>query len=119
MPFSFSAHVHIKQSPVVLAPRMAVNPFLEHRWRPLYTVRVGLLPQPSFSDSLKTDQRRHFYERHKPVAVALIVIVFVAPILGVLLNGLAGLFWGMTVSVLGYYLTPYVVMKLREVLGGE
>ena len=79
---------------------------------------MGLLTEPSFTDSLKADQRRQFYERNKPIAVALIVIVFVAPILGVLLKGLAGLFWGMTVSVLGYYLTPYVVMKLREVLGG-
>lgn len=75
--------------------------------------------EPSFKASLKADQRRQFYERNKPIAVVLIVVVFVAPILGVFLNGLAGLFWGMTVSVLGYYLTPYVVMKLREVLGGE
>ena len=78
------------------------------------------LNQPlSFSASLKSEHRRDFYERNKPIAVALIIIVFVAPILGVFLNGLAGLFWGMTMSVLGYYLTPYVVMKLLDMLGGD
>jgi hypothetical protein len=73
--------------------------------------------QPSFCDSLKSDHRRAFYERNKPVAVALIGIVFVAPILGVFLHGLAGLFWGMTMSVLAYYLAPYVVTTLWNVLG--
>jgi hypothetical protein len=85
----------------------------------VYTVNVSLHSPASFSMSLKSDQRRAFYERNKPIAVALIVIVFVAPILGVFLQGLTGLFWGMTGSVLGYYLTPYVVSKMRDVLGGE
>ena len=78
---------------------------------------MSLSPEPSFIDSLKSDHRRRFYERNKPIAVALIVIVFAAPILGVFLNGLSGLFLGMTLSVLGYYLTPYVVVKLRNVMG--
>jgi len=77
---------------------------------------VGLHPQHSFSNSLKSDQRRAFYERNKPIAVALIVVVFVAPIIGVVSQGLIGLFWGMTMSVLGYYLTPHVVLKMRDVL---
>jgi hypothetical protein len=34
----------------------------------------------------------------------------------VFVKGLAGLFWGMTTSVLGYYLAPYVVTTLRSVL---
>ena len=79
---------------------------------------MALPTEPSFTDSFKPDHRRQFYERNKPIAVALIVVVFVAPILGVFLKGLAGLFWGMAVSVLGYYLTPYVVMRLREIFGG-
>src|SRR2546430_10887 len=67
-------------------------------------LRIVDMSTPSsifFSASLKSGQRRAFYERNKPIAVVLIVIVFVAPILGVFLNGLVGLFWGMTSSVLG------------------
>jgi hypothetical protein len=42
----------------------------------------------SFGDSLKTEERRKFYERHVPVAVAMILIVFVSPFVGLYVAGL-------------------------------
>ncbi len=68
----------------------------------------------SFAGSLKSEPRRNFYEHHKPVAVLMILIVFLLPIVGVSVIGVPGAVLGVILSVLGYYLTPYVVLKLRE-----
>lgn len=67
----------------------------------------------SFTDSLKSEQRRHFYERNIRVAMAMILIVFLAPFVGVVVSGLSGAVYGVVLSVLAYYLTPYVVLKLQ------
>ena len=82
-----------------------------------YTVPVGLPSELSFTSSLKSDQRNGFYERHKPIAVVMILIVFLLPIVGVFVWGLSGAVLGVIVSVAGYFLTPYAVLKLREVVG--
>ena len=67
----------------------------------------------SFADSLKSEQRRHFYERNRNIAIAMIVVVFLAPFVGVAVNGLAGAVEGIMVSIAAYYLTPYVVLKFQ------
>ena len=68
----------------------------------------------SFTGSLKSEQRRTFYEHNKPIAVLMILILFLFPIVGVSVIGMSGAVLGVVISVLGYYLTPYVVLKLRE-----
>ncbi len=78
---------------------------------------VDLHSELSFADSLKSAQRTAFYERHKPVAVAMILIVFLLPIAGVFVAGLSGGALGLIVSVAAYFLAPYAVLKLYEVLG--
>ena len=78
-----------------------------------YTVPVGLPSAPSFADSLKSDQRTGFYERHKPIAVVMILIVFLLPIVGVFVWGAGGAVLGVIVSVAAYFLTPYAVLTLR------
>lgn len=74
------------------------------------------MPLPSdlsFSDSLKESQRREFYEGHKSIAVMMILVVFLLPFVGLSITGLFGAVLGVVLSVLAYYLTPYVVLKLR------
>lgn len=66
----------------------------------------------SFKDSLTAERRRDFYERHKPIAVLMVLIVFSFPILGVFLKGVPGLLLGVIIPIVGYYLIPYVVLKL-------
>jgi len=66
----------------------------------------------SFTDSLKSDQRREFYERHKGLAVMMILVVFLLPFVGLLVKGLFGAVLGALISFVAYYLTPYVVLKL-------
>jgi hypothetical protein len=75
---------------------------------------VEFHPKLSFTGSLKSDQRQDFYERNKPIAGLMILIVFLFPIIGVFVMGLSGAVLGVAISVLGYYLTPYAVLKLRE-----
>jgi hypothetical protein len=67
----------------------------------------------SFADSLKQIPRREFYDEHKLIAVAMIVIVFLLPVAGIAVGGLMGAISGALISFAAYYLTPYVGMKLR------
>ena len=67
----------------------------------------------SFTSSLKNEQRKGFYERHKPIAVVMILILLLLPLGGVFFRGLSGAVMGVAISVLGYYLTPYAVHRWR------
>ena len=67
---------------------------------------------PSFTDCLKSDRRREFYERHKRLAIMMILIVFLLPFAGLLIKGLFGAVLGALISFAAYYLAPYVVLKL-------
>jgi hypothetical protein len=66
----------------------------------------------SFTDSLKGEERRKFYERHRSIAIAMILIVFLFPFAGLYVTGLFGAVLGVVVSVGLYYLTPYVWLTL-------
>ena len=70
----------------------------------------------SFADSLTSDARTGFYERHKPIAVAMILIVFLLPIAGVFAVGLSGGVLGVLVSAAAYLLTPFLVLKLAALV---
>lgn len=62
----------------------------------------------SFSDSLKGEERRKFYEEHRSIAIVMILIVFLFPFAGLYVTGLFGAVLGVVVSVAFYYLTPYI-----------
>ena len=66
----------------------------------------------SLSDSLKSDQRKAFYEGHKDIALIMILVVFLFPLFGVYISGLLGAALGMVISIAAYFLTPYVSYKL-------
>ena len=61
-------------------------------------------PILSLSESLTPERRTAFYERHKPIAVVMIVLVFLLPFVGVFVYGLLGAAASVMVSVFGYYL---------------
>lgn len=79
----------------------------------IYTAAVSRHPTVSFTTSLKSEQRRDFYERNKHIAVLMIFIVFLFPIIGVFVMGLSGAVLGLAISIVAYYVTPYAVLKLR------
>ena len=66
----------------------------------------------SFCDSLKSEHRREFYEGHKLLAVIMILVVFLLPFAGLIVNGLFGAVMGTLISFAAYYLTPYVARRL-------
>jgi hypothetical protein len=82
--------------------------------RLFYTVSMDLPPDLSLADSFKSDRRKAFYEHHKGVAVAMILILFLLPLVGVFVKGLSGAVLGVLLSVSCYYLAPYALLKLGE-----
>jgi hypothetical protein len=74
---------------------------------------MPLPSNPSLSDSLKSSYRTAFYESHKSIALAMILIVFLAPLFGVAIKGFHGAVIGLLLSIAAYYIAPYLVMKLR------
>ena len=82
--------------------------------RLFYTGAMDLPPALSLADSFKSDRRKAFYERHKGIAVAMILILFLFPLIGVFAKGLSGAVLGVLISVLAYYLAPYSLLKLGE-----
>jgi hypothetical protein len=76
---------------------------------------TAAMPPPSalsFTDSLTSDARRNFYERHRSIAIVMILIVFLLPFAGLYVTGLLGTVSAVLISVAAYYLTPYVAFKL-------
>ena len=73
---------------------------------------MALPPDFSFSGSLKSDRRTAFYEHHKGIALAMILIVLFLPLFGVFISGLSGAMMGMLVSIAAYYLAPYTLLKV-------
>ncbi len=62
----------------------------------------------SLSDSLKSKQRQAFYEGHKNIALVMILVMFLFPLSGVYISGLLGAALGMGLSIIAYFLTPYI-----------
>ena len=73
---------------------------------------MSLHSELSFTDSLTSDPRRNFYERHRSIAIVMILIVFLFPFAWLYVTGLFGAVLGVLLSMAGYYLTPYVWLKL-------
>ena len=73
---------------------------------------MALSSDVSLTDSLKSDQRKAFYEAHKNIALIMILVMFLFPLFGVYISGLLGAALGMCLSISVYFLTPYVTYKL-------
>ncbi len=69
-------------------------------------------PTMSLSESLTPERRMAFYEAHKPVAVMMILIVFLLPFAGLFAYGLIGAVASVMISILSYYFTPYLMERL-------
>lgn len=92
------------RSPAVSDSRLDDTLPMAHRLR---------MSELSFIESLRSNARRDFYEGHKPIAIAMILIVFLLPFVGLSIMGLLGAALAVIVSAVAYYLTPYIWFKLR------
>ena len=66
----------------------------------------------SFAESLSSDHRRVFYERHRSLALYMILIVFLSPFAGLYVANLFGAALGVLLSFAAFYLTPYLWLKI-------
>jgi len=62
----------------------------------------------SFTEGLTGDHRRRFYERHRSLALLMILVLLLAPFAGLYVTGLLGSILGVVLSVAAYYVTPAV-----------
>jgi len=60
----------------------------------------------SFAEALNGEHRRRFYERHRSLALMMILILLLAPFAGLYVTGLLGVVVGLVLSVAAYYLIP-------------
>lgn len=74
---------------------------------------MDLPTNKSLADSLKGDQRKAFYEGHKNIALIMLLVMFFFPLFGVYISGLLGAVIGMFISIITYFLTPYLTLKLE------
>lgn len=75
------------------------------------------MPPPSdlsFVDSLTSEQRQIFYERHRFLAILMILVVLLFPFAGLYVTGLFGAVLGLLLSLAAFYLTPYVWLKIGD-----
>ena len=73
------------------------------------------MPPPSdlsFAESLTSEQRQIFYERHRFLARLMILVVLLFPFAGLYVTGLFGAVLGLLLSLAAFYLTPYVWLKV-------
>ncbi|MDH5776356.1 MAG: hypothetical protein OEZ57_15745 [Nitrospirota bacterium] len=68
----------------------------------------------SLGNSLKSANRLAFYEGHKEIAKLMILVVFLFPLFGVYISGLLGAVVGLFLSLVAYFLTPYVILNLAK-----
>ncbi|MBK9308286.1 MAG: hypothetical protein IPM58_14675 [Nitrospira sp.] len=63
---------------------------------------------------MSAEGRRTFYERHRSLALFMILVVFAAPFAGLYVAGLFGAVVGVLASAAAYLLIPYLWNWLGE-----
>ena len=66
----------------------------------------------SIAEALTGNYRRTFYECHRSLALAMILILLLAPFAGLYVTGLLGSILGLVFSLAAYYLTPALWLML-------
>jgi hypothetical protein len=66
-----------------------------------------MTPFLAFTESLHSDRRRAFYDRHTTIAQVMHLFLVLLPLAGLWMRNLVGAVLGLTLFLLCYYLTPY------------
>jgi hypothetical protein len=79
------------------------------------TVHMGLFGKLTAAGSLALERRREFSETNK-LANAIIIFLSIASLfIAILPMDLLGVILGVVLSVANYFLTPYAVIRVREI----
>ena len=83
--------------------------------------KVGKLGKAEFLDavqlkeSMSRTKLHEFYRTNKPIRNLIIAITIISPFLGLLLSGVIGLMIGLLIGIVSYFLSPYAVVKVKEI----
>lgn len=69
--------------------------------------------------SLKWETRKEYYQKHKGAAGAVISITVLSPLVGLFLAGPVGVFIGLALGGVSYYLGPKAATKIIEITKGH
>ena len=72
----------------------------------------------NIAEHIAWEKRREFYEKKPLALVAVIVITFGAPFLGLILIGWIGVLVGLLLGAVAYWIGPIAVTKVREIERG-
>ncbi len=82
------------------------------------SVSVGVAEEINVAGHITWEKRREFYEKNLLAFIAVVVITFGAPFLGLLLVGWAGVVAGLVLGGAAYWVGPFAVTKIREIERG-
>ena len=69
--------------------------------------------------SMTWQKTKEFYRKNKILEIMILMITVASPFLGLFLGGVTGAVVGLILGLLTYYLTPKVVLKIREIERGS
>lgn len=69
--------------------------------------------------SLTWEKQREFFETNRKLRNVIIAIIIISPVLGLYFSGVLGLIIGLVLGIVSYILSPYAVMKVREIERGS
>jgi len=67
----------------------------------------------TFLNSLKHKRRMEFFRNNQAIQYAIFSMIIIAHIIGFYMNSFNGFLFAMILSALAYFVSPYVVTKLR------
>lgn len=70
----------------------------------------------SLKDILNSELRREFFKENNIIKWILIFVSFGSPFLGLKISGWYGVLIGLILSLISYFLGPYSVIRIREII---
>jgi hypothetical protein len=75
---------------------------------------MTMTPSLAFTESLHSDRRRAFYDRHTTIAQMMYLFMVLLPLGGLWMRNAVGAVLGLTLFLLCYYLMPSVWLTTHD-----
>jgi len=82
-------------------------------------INVSIKDSIQVHSSIKWETRKEYYQKHKGVVSTVIAITVISPFIGLFLAGPAGVFGGLVLGVVAYFLGPKAATKIINITKGR